>query len=589
MAQMWIGFFWQRLAAAFSPLAMIGYFASILFVLRLPLPKRTWVYFLHIAFLLAAFLQPLTANSKIDIGEWWTQMPYHTYTNLIYALLAGLGTGLLIEKLTRKRAYAFWLAPALLLIPFFTFHGSEPSSSQRGRWFGWMYGHDMLKDLPRNSIVIGGTDAGRFVPTYMIFGESPQPAKFKRDPSFDRRDLYIITQNALGEPNYMKYLRDQYTTARPQPKNAFERWLGRGEAYPQNPIQLPSEKEIAEAVKETLEKGDVRASPGDERGVVVFSSVLKWIWEKNRDQHDFFIEESFPIEWTYDYAIPHGLVYQINKTKLDTLPKDAVEEDFRFWKEYKTRLLNDPEYHNDFDAQRSFSKLRQTIGNIYRHRKMSAEAERAYLESLELWPNNIEVILVLMNYQWERGDFDTPIQLFRHALDNDPNNFSLWRLIGLAMKRKETQGEIAELTRKLEEQPKSRETLHRLIEIYANVGDTNNGTPMARRALKDFPEDTDMLRFVIQYYEQNNELAETFDAAKRLTEVESSNLDNYLILSRALFYRNKKKEFYKAAEKAVELGGNEVREGFRNEPMFSPWTNDPEFKKLTDIPPLPTK
>ena len=70
-------------------------------------------------------------------------------------------------------------------------------------------GHDMLEDLPTGSVVIGGTDPGRFVPTYMIFGESTQATRNKRDPAFDRRDLYIITQNALGERNYMKYLRDQ--------------------------------------------------------------------------------------------------------------------------------------------------------------------------------------------------------------------------------------------------------------------------------------------------------------------------------------------------------------------------------------------
>ncbi len=101
-------------------------------------------------------------------------MPYHTYTNLILAILAGLGVGLILEKLARRRAAAFWIAPALLVLPIFPLLSSEATSSQRDHWFGWMYGHDMLKDLPRGSIMIGGTDPGRFVPTYMIFGESGQ-------------------------------------------------------------------------------------------------------------------------------------------------------------------------------------------------------------------------------------------------------------------------------------------------------------------------------------------------------------------------------------------------------------------------------
>ena len=72
-------------------------------------------------------------------------MPYHTYTNLIFATLSGLGTGLLIFRLTERRAYAFWLAPALLVLPILTFERSEASSSQRDHWFGWMFGHDILK------------------------------------------------------------------------------------------------------------------------------------------------------------------------------------------------------------------------------------------------------------------------------------------------------------------------------------------------------------------------------------------------------------------------------------------------------------
>jgi tetratricopeptide (TPR) repeat protein len=589
MVQRWVGFFWQKLSAAFTPLALIGYFASILFVLRLPLDRRTWIYFLHVAFLLAAFLQPLVSHSKIDNSEWWTQMPYHGYTNLIFALLAGLGLGLGIIKLTKKYASAFWLAPAMLILPVFTFLGSEPTCNQRGHWFGWEYGHDMLKDLPPNSIMIGGTDAGRFVPTYMIFGESSQAPEKKRDPDFDRRDLTIITQNALGEPNYMKYLRDHYTTARPEPGNAFERWLGRGETYPDRPIRLPDEKQIAEGLKSALEAQRDQKAPKEDLNLVVFSSVLKWIWEKNRDTHDFFVEESFPIVWTYDYAIPHGLIYQLNKTRVESLTPEMVEKDFQFWKNYKARLLGNPRYRNDVDAQRSFSKLRQTTGNIYRHHKMTKEAERAYWEALELWPDNVEVLITLMSMLWDQKDFKTPIQLYIEALERDPDNFDLWRLRILAEQRRDAQDEIIKLTDTLTAQPKSRDTLRKLLALYSNIGDTNGARPFIERALQDFPNDADMLRDIVTHLERHEHFAETLDAAKQLTLIEGSNLNNHLLLARAYFFQNKKKEFYETAEHAVTLGGEEVRNGFRNEPIFLSWTNDPEFQKLVKPSPLTPK
>ncbi len=114
---------------------------------------------------------------------------------------------------------------------------------QRNHWFGYWYGHDMfsppfldhgqlsydngrraelLKDpklgrlmypeMARDAILFGGTDPGRFCPTYMIFCESfiPHRCQPKQDQNFDRRDVYIITQNAVADGTYLDYLRAQY-------------------------------------------------------------------------------------------------------------------------------------------------------------------------------------------------------------------------------------------------------------------------------------------------------------------------------------------------------------------------------------------
>ena len=114
---------------------------------------------------------------------------------------------------------------------------------ERNHWFGYWFGHDMftppfegpdgkfsydsklraqmMKDpvkgnlvypeMDRNTILFGGTDPGRFCPTYMIFCESFVLPKDKpMDPDYDRRDVYLITQNALADTTYLDYLRSQY-------------------------------------------------------------------------------------------------------------------------------------------------------------------------------------------------------------------------------------------------------------------------------------------------------------------------------------------------------------------------------------------
>ena len=580
VTQDWTGFFWQQLAKAFTPVAILGYFASFLFVFRLQLPKRVWIYLLHIAFLLAAMLEPLMVQTKIDRSDWWTQMPYHTYTNLFFAILSGLGIGLLLHRLCQRWSAAFWAAPALLILPYFTYVGSESISNQRNHWFGWMFGYDMLKDLPPGAVMIGGTDPGRFVPTYMIFGESTQPAKHQREP-FDRRDLYIITQNALGEPNYMKYLRDQYTTDRPPVKNGFERWLGRETAYPKEPLAFPTEDENRQIAKKAMEN---LAADGNDPETGTFGAVLKWLWERNRDKHEFFIEESFPIKWTYDYAIPHGLIYKLNKTKLDKIPDQAVKDDFAYWDKYKRKLLDDPAYMKDYDAQRSFSKLRQTMGNIYRYRKMDAEAEKAYREALELWPGNGEVIMNIASYQAKRNEYDETIKILERAMEDDPNNLGLLRMRAYVEVRKKLQGDIKSLEQELAEKPRSRDALQKLIEIYTQVGETNNAEPLVDRALREFSQDADLMRFVAMYYQNTDQPKKLIVPAKELVAIEGSNPRNYYILARALLIQTNKAEFYKAANKAIELGGLQMRDIFAEDPALVPLHDEPEFKKLIAPP-----
>jgi tetratricopeptide (TPR) repeat protein len=98
-------------------------------------------------------------------------------------------------------------------------------NEEREHWFGYWFGHDMFTppfkgadgnplypEMTKDAILFGGTDPGRFCPTYMIFCDSFTPSNRlpAQDPHFDRRDVYIITQNALADGTYLCYIRAQY-------------------------------------------------------------------------------------------------------------------------------------------------------------------------------------------------------------------------------------------------------------------------------------------------------------------------------------------------------------------------------------------
>ena len=110
-----------------------------------------------------------------------------------------------------------------IMLPLFTFGRHWATNEQRGHLFGYWFGHDMFtppfegKDgkplypkMAKDAVLYGGTDPGRFCPTYMIFCESFIKPHQRRDPDFDRRDVYIITQNALADATYLMYIRAHY-------------------------------------------------------------------------------------------------------------------------------------------------------------------------------------------------------------------------------------------------------------------------------------------------------------------------------------------------------------------------------------------
>src|SRR5882762_12009188 len=97
-------------------------------------------------------------------------------------------------------------------------------------------GNLIYPEMDRDTVLFGGTDPGRFNPTYMIFCESFIPASKKPelDPIFDRRDVYLITQNALADGTYLSYIRAQYNRSTQKDPPFFQELARSGKEREQN-------------------------------------------------------------------------------------------------------------------------------------------------------------------------------------------------------------------------------------------------------------------------------------------------------------------------------------------------------------------
>lgn len=145
----------------------------------------------------------------------------------VFAHLLLLGLTLLFLAglvLWKNRAPLALTLAIFAMVPLQSYMSHWADNEQRGHLFGYWFGHDMFSppfkgkdgkpiypEMTRDAILYGGTDPGRFCPTYMVFAESFTPPDCKpRDPDFDRRDVYVITQNALADGTYLNYIRAHY-------------------------------------------------------------------------------------------------------------------------------------------------------------------------------------------------------------------------------------------------------------------------------------------------------------------------------------------------------------------------------------------
>ena len=583
--------YWGKLTSSLSPALLVPFLMAFTALRLLERRQRAMLLAGYLAFFLAAFFQPLFDRASDDLSGWLLQMPYHGYAFLLFALLCAIGAArlqlLCAGRLARLGAIRFlWLA-----IPGWALLVNASACNQRGHWFGWEYGAGMVGPLPRDAVLFGGTDPGRFVPTYMIFGESPQPARHKRDPGFDRRDVYIITQNALVDPYYQRYIHDHYGPARPRPRGIWERWLGRAALYPRNPLDLPGDPEIRGAIQAELEAAERKGELGEVSGDSsrLNAAVAKQIWERNKGRHRFFVEESFPMEWSYPYAIPRGLVYEIAPDPLDALPGEAVAADREFWSDLVRRFLADPAFLRDVDARRSFSKLRNTGGNLYRHRKLLDEAELAYRQAIELWPASGESLSALCEILTDAGRHGEALELLARGQGIDPRSRSLAQLRQLVLARRALAAEIRVLEESRRAAPRNRDVFIELLQNYQVTRRFDAADALIRDGLGAFESDPVVLQECINHRVVRMQWSEGLELARKWDALDPKNPEVKFMLAKFLHATGAMPEFYAAAREAIRLGGIPLRERFAAEPLYRPLRAEPQFRALLDagLPGLP--
>jgi tetratricopeptide (TPR) repeat protein len=232
-----------------------------------------------------------------------------------------------------------------------------------------IYANDILSSIPNGAVLFGGTDPGRFVLT-----------AFNDIVGTNR--LFVVTQNALADNLYMAYARRLYSDALLLPPEADS-----AKAFQIYIDDVRSGKRPRNA---EIEVKDGRVTVSGALGVMEINGILaQMIFERNRQQRAFFVEESYVIPWMYPYLTPYGLILKLNPEPTE-ITDAMVTEGHEFWANYEKKLNACNAFAADMPARKTYSKLRSAIGGLYAARGRLDDAEKAFMQAQRLLPESPE-------------------------------------------------------------------------------------------------------------------------------------------------------------------------------------------------------
>ncbi len=503
------------------PFALIALLV-LFFYWNLDQADKNWLLFLLIAFLFLGLGFLFLSNPGFEKQKQFTDRVFFLPCHCLFSLWVGygliLGLGYLMTRKPGVQMAATPLAAALLVLPAISAKLHWSDNEQGGHDFGYQFGYLMFKpggdypEMDRDAVLYGGTDPGRFVPTYMILVESLAPPrakthlpKFPESGTFDRSDVYIITQNALADQTYMSYIRDHYAHERPNPDNPVTltnwplwqqrvlrfawTWLGRNHAYPKETIWIPSELDSQRAFSQYVQELQGRQPMPEEQvsveggrvsvqgvqGVMAINGILtKMIFEQNKEKHAFYVEESYVIPWMFPYLEPFGIILKINKEPLPSPEQDRARwdkilaRDRQYWDALYNELKNSPRFKRDDVAQKTFSKLRSAIGGIYAFRGLRVEAEYAFQQGIELCPDSPEANYRLAQLYLQFGENDRAIAVLENYKLTDTYNTKIQETIDM-LRQVQRQAQVErQLEQQLAADPNNLQLALQLVSAYAS-------------------------------------------------------------------------------------------------------------------------
>ncbi len=441
--------------------------------------------------------------------------------------------------------------------------------------------------------------------------------------------------------------REILTPTNEDSQRAFQEYLGDAQRRLDHDKKSPNEpRQIKPG--EDVRVVDNRVQVSGQVAVMAINGLLtKVIFDKNPN-HEFYVEESFPLDWMYPYLTPYGIIMKINRQPLAEMTDDIVARDHKFWSDFSERLVGnwitydttvtnicafaekvyhrrdykefkgDPKFVRDNDAQKAFSKLRSSISGVYawrlqraaekgnqaEYQRMLKEAEFSFKQAYVFCPYSPEAVFRYINLLISLGPtrIDDARLIAVTSQKLDPNNSQMDNLISELDRIKQQQSamgsaqqpgipttnqiqaEITQLEKQFRAQPSNLQVAAKLVTDYLQVQQNNKALPIIDALISNPQADANMLLFAAQVGNQLNQMPRVEQALAKLVKLNPENPEGWFDLAGIQAVMNKQPQAVESLREALRKNASRSRQDKTAPNLYTNALTDPRFGTLRQSP-----
>jgi len=245
------------------------------------------------------------------------------------------------------------------------------------------YGQAVLGALRPGMVYVGGTDAGRYIPTLLNETSGGEPH-------------IIITQNALADGSYLNYLGFLHgdrmaTLTSEESQRAFQSYLADAQRRLAHDREFPDEPKQIRPGEDVRMEGNKLQVSGQIAVMAINERLLQTLLAKNPDL-GFALEESFPFRSTYGAASPLGPLMELRAPEeQNALTAERAAQSLDYWRTAAQRFAGDSDAL-DFNTRKAWAQMATAQGNLFAGRQYSTEAEQTYRLARQIAPGFLEPV-----------------------------------------------------------------------------------------------------------------------------------------------------------------------------------------------------